>query len=224
MVQQLSAETTPEIIYPDSDGQPMADNTKQYQWIVKIKENLEILFSSQSDVFIAGDLLWYPVEGNPKIRQAPDVLVVFGRPKGDRGSYQQWKENHLPPQVVFEILSPGNRTPAMINKSLFYQRHGVEEYYIYDPDTLELSGFVRSEDAFVAIEEINGWVSPKLGIRFQLVPDNLEIYYPDGRKFLTSVEFDQLAKQERQEKEVAIQQYQELLAKLQEKGIDLGSL
>jgi hypothetical protein len=56
---------------------------------------------------------------------------------------------------------------------------------------------------------------------FQFVPDNLEIYYPDGNKFLTSVEFDQLAKQERQEKEIAIQQYQELLTKLQENGIDL---
>jgi Uma2 family endonuclease len=231
MVQQLSAETTPEIIYPDSDGQPMADNTKQYQWIVKIKENLEILFASNPDVFIAGDLLWYPVEGNPKIRQAPDVLVVFGRPKGDRGSYQQWKENNIPPQVVFEILSPGNHTSAMINKSLFYQRYGVEEYYIYDPDTLEVSGFVRYQDAFIAIEDINGWISPRLGIRFQLVLDNLEIYYPDGNKFLTSVEFDQLAKQEyqraeqeRQEKQVVIQQYQELLAKLQEKGIDLDNL
>ncbi|MTJ54843.1 Uma2 family endonuclease, partial [Anabaena sp. UHCC 0253] len=221
---QLSAETTPEIIYPDSDGQPMADNTKQYQWIVKIKENLEILFASNSDVFIAGDLLWYPVEGNPKIRQAPDVLVVFGRPKGDRGSYQQWKENNIPPQVVFEILSLGNRTSAMINKSLFYQRYGVEEYYIYDPDTLELSGFVHSEDGFVAIEDIYNWVSPRLGIRFQITSDNLEIYYPDGNKFLTSVEFDQLAKQERQEKEIAIQQYQELLTKLQEKGIDVGTI
>ncbi|MTJ06919.1 Uma2 family endonuclease [Anabaena sp. UHCC 0204] len=224
MVQQLSAETTPEIIYPDSDGQAMADNTKQYQWIVKIKENLEILFASNPDVFIAGDLLWYPVEGNPKIRQAPDVLVVFGRPKGDRGSYQQWKENNIPPQVVFEILSPGNRTSAMINKSLFYQRYGVEEYYIYDPDTLELSGFVHSEDGFVAIEDIYNWVSPRLGIRFQITSDNLEIYYPDGKKFLTSVEFDQLAKQERQEKEIAIQQYQELLTKLQEKGIDVGTI
>ncbi|BAZ83946.1 hypothetical protein [Dolichospermum compactum] len=51
-----------------------------------------------------------------------------------------------------------------------------------------------------------------------------EIYYPDGNKFLTSVEFDQLAKQERQEKEAAIQQYQELLTKLQEKSIDLGGI
>ncbi|MCL1468412.1 hypothetical protein [Argonema galeatum] len=52
---------------------------------------------------------WYPVEGNNTIRPAPDVMVVFARPKGespsktlcDRGSYQQWRENNIPPQVVF---------------------------------------------------------------------------------------------------------------------------
>jgi Uma2 family endonuclease len=97
MVQQLiPPEIKPEIIYPDSDGNPMSDNTKQYEWIVKIKENLEILFAPNDDVFIAGDLLWYPVEGSVKTRQAPDVMVVFGRPKGDRGSYKQWQENNIP--------------------------------------------------------------------------------------------------------------------------------
>jgi|AACY02.3.fsa_nt_gi hypothetical protein len=35
----------PDDPYPDSDGQPMADNTEQYQWLVKIKEHLEILFA-----------------------------------------------------------------------------------------------------------------------------------------------------------------------------------
>ncbi len=66
MVQQLPTDTAPAIIYPDSDGQPMADNTKQFRWIVGIKENLELLFSNNPDVFVAGDLLWYPVEGKPK--------------------------------------------------------------------------------------------------------------------------------------------------------------
>ncbi len=46
MVQQLTPETKPEIIYRDSDGEPMSDNTKQFRWIVTIKENLEILFAS----------------------------------------------------------------------------------------------------------------------------------------------------------------------------------
>ena len=235
MVQQLTPDTASDIIYPDSDGKPMADNTKQFRWIVNIKENLEILFASQHEVFVAGDLLWYPVQGNNKIRQAPDVMVVFGRPKGDRGSYKQWEENNLPPQVVFEILSPGNRTGNMANKLLFYQRYGVEEYYIYDPDAVELTGMIRSHEWLEEIEEINGWVSPRLGIRFELTADTLEIYRPDGARFLTSVELDrvreqerQRAEQERQEKEAALlqleqerQRYQELLARLRERGIDL---
>ena len=100
------------IDYPDDDGQPMSDNTLQFKWIVLIKEGLETLFRHDPNVFVAGDLLWYPEEGNPKIRQAPDAMVVFGRPKGYRGSYKQWEEGGIAPQVVFEILSPGNRSAA----------------------------------------------------------------------------------------------------------------
>lgn len=126
MVQQVTPETTIEVIYPESDGQPMADNTEQFTWIVKIKENLEILFASQADVFIVGDLFWYPVQGNPNIKQAPDTMVVFGRPKGKRGFYLQWVEDNIAPQVVFEILSPGKTLKEMTKKLQFYQRHGTD--------------------------------------------------------------------------------------------------
>ncbi|MFM7363954.1 MAG: Uma2 family endonuclease [Cuspidothrix sp.] len=245
MVQQLTPETKPEIIYPDSDGNPMADNTEHYEWIVKIKENLEILFASENDVFIAGDLLWYPVEGSVKTRQAPDVMVIFGRPKGRRGSYKQWEENNIAPQVVFEILSPGNRSQEMARKLLFYQRHGVEEYYVYNPDKIELTGFILEQAWLEEIEEINNWVSPRLGIRLELTANNLEIYYPQGQKFLTSLELNQRAaqeyeraeqeyqraeqerqraEQERQRAEQERQNYQTLLAKLQAKGIDINTL
>ncbi|GBF78744.1 hypothetical protein AsFPU1_0133 [Aphanothece sacrum FPU1] len=88
MVQQLSSEPLATLIYLESDGKPMADNTKQFRWIVVIKENLELLFRKDETIFIAGDLLWYPVEENNTLAQAPDTMVVFGRPKGDRGSYQ----------------------------------------------------------------------------------------------------------------------------------------
>ena len=198
MVQQLP---TSNIIYPDSDGQPMADNTKQFRWIVTIKENLELLFADAEDVFVAGDLLWYPVEGEPKIRQAPDVLVAFGRPKGDRGSYQQWREDDIAPQVVFEILSPGNRLGEMVRKLGFYNRYGVEEYYIYNPDTVDFTGLLRTDGDLTVIEELDGWVSPNLGIRFQMTPETLEIYRPDGEKFLTYVELGAQREAERQRAE-----------------------
>ncbi len=58
------------IDYPDCDGKPMSDNTLQFQWIVTLQGGLDDLFRDNPDVFIAGDLLWYPVEGKNKIRRA----------------------------------------------------------------------------------------------------------------------------------------------------------
>ena len=211
MVQQL-----PALIYPDSDGQPMADNTKQFRSIVVIKENLELLFAAIADVFVAGDLLWYPIQGDNKTRQAPDAMVVFGRPKGDRGSYKQWEEDNIPPQVVFEILSPGNRLKGMAQKLKFYERYGVEEYYIYDPDGVELIGWLRSGEELEIIEEMNNWVSPRLGVRFQLTSDNLEIFSPTGERFLTFVELAQLREQERQRAEQERQRADEALTQLEQ--------
>ena len=112
----------------------MSDNTLQFKWIVTIKEGLDNVFRDDPNVFVAGDLLWYPVEGDPKTRTAPDTMVAFGRPKGYRGSYKQWVEGGIAPQVVFEVLSPGNRPPDLAKKFAFYDRFGVEEYYVYDPD------------------------------------------------------------------------------------------
>ena len=212
MVNQLPTNITPTILYPDSDGQPIADNTKQFRWIVIIKENLELLFANDPNVFVAGDLLWYPVEGDNKIRQAPDAMVVFGRPKGDRGSYRQWVENSIPPQVVFEILSPGNRLKEMAKKLRFYERYGVEEYYVYDPDEVELIGWLRSGEDLEIIEEMNGWFSPRLEIKFQVTSENLEIFSPSGERFLSYVELAQLREQEKQraneEQQRAEQEYQ----------------
>jgi Uma2 family endonuclease len=195
----------PELIYPDSDGQPMADNTKQFRWIVLIKENLDYLFVEDAMVFVAGDLLWYPVEGRPDIRIAPDVLLAFGRPKGDRGSYRQWQEANIAPQVVFEILSPGNTTKEMSRKLLFYNRYGVEEYYVYDPDRNELTGLRRIDGELTPIEVMENWVSPRLEIRFELTPSTLNLYDRHNRLFLTPVELRQRAEQEAQRADLEAQ-------------------
>lgn len=243
MVTQIVPQTDAEIIYPDSDGQPMADNTIQFRWLTVIQYNLAWLFAENPDVFVAGDLLWYPVQGNNKLRQAPDVMVVFGVAKGDRGSYQQWKEKNLAPQVVFEILSPGNTTKEMNRKLLFYDRYGVEEYYLYDPDSNRLTGWLRSEVFLEEINQISGWVSPRLGIKFELASDTLVLYRPDGQPFADYVQVNQqlervqqelLAErqaketvqeqleQERQAKEIAIERAKRLEQLLQEAGIDLN--
>lgn len=244
---QLLNPTQPEseIYYPECDGQPMADNTKQFRWIVIIKENLELLYLDDPNVFIAGDLLWYPVEGARDIRQAPDAMVVFGRPKGDRGSYRQWKEGGIAPHVVFEIRSPGNRLSEMERKKLFYEEYGVEEYYLYDPDREDASGWIRKEAKFELIPELNGWVSPRLGIQFESGENVFRLFRPDGEPFLTFADLEILRKQaqkraeaesqraeaesqraeaERVEKEQALKRLELLAARLREMGIDPDQL
>ncbi|MEH2225537.1 Uma2 family endonuclease [Nostoc sp.] len=220
MVTQLPSSIQKGIIYPDSDGQPMADNTKQFELIVWIKNNLELLFGNDPNVFVAGDLLWYSVEDDNKLRQAPDVMVVFGRSKGYRGSYQQWLEDNIPPQVVFEIWSPGNRISKMAKKLEFYERYGVEEYYLYEPDVVDLTGWQRRNSRLEVIDQMVGWVSPRLGVRFELTEEELQIYRPDGDRFLTFLELDQQRQQERQRAEQAEAQLEALRALLQERGIN----
>lgn len=213
-----------EIVYPDSDGQPMADNTLQFRWIVTVQGGLDALFADRPDVFVAGDLLWYPVEGRPDIRTAPDVMVVFGRPKGDRGSYRQWEEAGIAPQVVFEILSPGNTLPEMIRKHRFYERYGVEEYYLYDPDHGELTGWLRQGNTLEEIENMRGWVSPLLGIRFDLENGELVLQKPNGERFVSYVELSAQRDAERQRAEQERQRAERLAARLRELGVtDIGT-
>jgi hypothetical protein len=174
------------VVYPESDGKPMADNTLQWDWMVKIVGELREMFAGQ-EVFVAGDLFWYPVKGDPKTVQAPDALVVFGRPPGYRGSYKQWEEAGIGPQVVFEVLSPSNTREEMQGKLNFYDRHGVEEYYVINPYKETASGWVRVDGQYQHVSPIGGYVSPRLGVRFE-EEGTLRLYTPDGREFRTREE------------------------------------
>jgi hypothetical protein len=118
----------------------------------------------------------------------------------------------------------------------------LAEYYIYDPDRLDLSGWMRSADRLVPIDAIDDWVSVRLGIRFVMsAGEELVIYRPDGEKFVGFGELDQLRRSQQQradsaEREVfsanqradsaereaiaARQEAERLAAKLRELGID----
>jgi Uma2 family endonuclease len=219
-----------DIEYPCSDGRPMADNTVQYRWIVTIKENLEYLYRDRPDVFVAADNFIYPVQGNPNIRQAPDVYVAFGRPKGDCPSYKVWEEENIFPQVIFEIWSPNNREGEMARKRAFYRRYGAEEYYVYDPDTRVLEVWLRDNgNDFREVMEVQNFVSPRMGVRFELREgEDLRMYHPDGQPFLSVAELWQLRHQlssaleaERQRAEAAERKLQRLQQLLQARGIAL---
>jgi Uma2 family endonuclease len=198
----------------------MADNTTQYEYMVTIKGGLDGLFRNDPHVFVAGNLFWYPVEGRPEIRVAPDVMVAFGRPKGSRGSYRQWEEGGVAPQVVFEIHSPGNRPGEMSRKAIFYDRYGVEEYYLFDPTSGELNGWRREGAGLADVPNMSGYVSPRLGIRFEVADGELRLYGPDSQRFPTFLETMTERDHERQRREEAERRAERLAALLREHGIE----
>ncbi|WP_439629353.1 Uma2 family endonuclease [Gemmata sp.] len=180
------AAETDTVVYPESDGKPRADNTLRWDWMVKIVGELREVFAGR-EVFVAGDLFWYPVKGDPGTVTAPDALVAFGRPPGYRGSYKQWEEGGVAPQVVFEVLSPSNTREEMDAKRRWYDRHGVEEYYFIDPYGDQLLGWVRQEGKLEPVYPMKGFVSPRLGVRFD-VNGEVRLFAPDGREFRTREE------------------------------------
>jgi Uma2 family endonuclease len=193
----LATPAIPEIVYPQSDGKPIADNSKQFEWITILYGNLAALFHERKDVFVCGNQFWYAVEGHPEINSAPKIYVVFGRPKRDRPSYKQWEEDDVPMTVVFEVLPPSNDYQEMINKQLWYEEYGAEEYYVYDPDKNSLVVHIRRGELLSPLRFKKEFTSPRLKIRFDLAGDEMRVYYPDGRPFLS---FEQLAA-ERQRQE-----------------------
>lgn len=225
----MSTATFPALdtVYPESDGKPMADNTVQWEWMVLIVEELREQFVGQ-EVFVAGDLLWYPVEGQPRISAAPDAMVVFGRPAGDRRSYLQWMEGGLAPQVVFEVLSLSNTDQELEAKLQFYELHGVEEYYVIDPYDQLVYGYLRRARRLSAIRKVLDFTSPRLGIRFEKSDGELRIVSRSGRPFQTRSEQVGDLKSELVEKREELQaerkQKEQFAAKLRELGIDPDQL
>ena len=176
--------------YPSSDGKPMAENTLQFEHLVKIKLNLEKA-TKEKDIFVAGDLLWYPQKGNNRLAVAPDVMVAIGRPKGHRMSYLQWKEDNIPPQVVFEILSPSNHAVEMEKKRQFYEKYGVKEYYIYDPHKHTFEMAMRKGKQLTIVTNVSTWTSPLLGIHFEWNGIDLSLFHPNGEVFTSFLKLEE---------------------------------
>ncbi|MBI1988053.1 MAG: Uma2 family endonuclease [Nitrospinae bacterium] len=122
----------PIIDYPDSDGEPMADNDPQYRCITDTRFALEQYYHDDFRVYVGADLLIYYVEGDPTKSVAPDVLVSLGVPKRNRRSYRLWEEGK-PPDVVYEFASERSWRGDLGWKRGLYEGLGIREYFLFDP-------------------------------------------------------------------------------------------
>ena len=89
----------------------------------------------------------------------PDIVVILNSNKGilNRKGYF-----HGVPDLLVEILSPGNRDYDLIKKKELYQKFGVSEYWIIDPDTKLAMGFELNYKTYQLISEETGLLKSKL--------------------------------------------------------------
>ena len=59
------------------------------------------------------------------------------------------------PDLAVEILSPGTRTTDEIKKRNLYERFGVREYWVVDPELDEIKVYRRVEDSFARVAELS---------------------------------------------------------------------
>ena len=222
------------IVYPVDNGEPLSNDTEHLNWITFVKNGLEDWFADRDDVFVAADLLWYPIEGRPDICKAPDVMVVLDHPAGPRSSYLQWQEKGRCPQVVFEFLSKSNSAGEMMEKLEFYSDMGCDEFYIYDYQRGVFRAFQRPSNAneaglsTVKAQADSTWKSPLLGMTFGLFEDGrLWVRRPDGKLMETQRQIAKRAEAESRRAEAEARRAETearraavMAAKLRELGID----
>jgi hypothetical protein len=132
-----------------------------------------------------------------------------------------WEEGGVFPQVILEVWSPSNRYTEMQDKFAFYEKYGAEEYYILYPEfPMYAEIFRRDGEKLARVTEVNGYVSPRTGLRFALETGQLTVFGRDGKPLRTA---EELAA-EREAAERAAQEQQKraekLAAKLRELGVD----
>ena len=124
----------------EEDEEDMAVHTAHDQISLDLRAGLERRYRDRGDVLVAHELLVYFDGAKPSRRSArrlsPDLLVAFGVPRRDRGSFTVWEEGRAP-DFVLEILSEGTWRKDVGEdvgeKVALYEAMGVREYFLFDP-------------------------------------------------------------------------------------------
>ena len=148
------------VLYPCSDGQPMAETQIHGECMMYVTAALRRWFEKhgRADVYVGSNNFLYYERGNPRAVVAPDVYVVLGAPAYPaRDTYMLWNEPKGP-DFVLEVTSASTRRDDERRKRDVYAALGVREYFLYDPRaeylTPPLQGFRLHDGEYRALPAV----------------------------------------------------------------------
>lgn len=218
-------------LYPESDGEPMADTDLHLKWILWTRQVLEWRFAESPNVYISGNIMMYDIEGPLRTAVSPDILVSFGIGKKERRTYKVWEEGK-PPDFVMEFSSKRTYQNDLEWKVEHYASMGIPEYFLYDVDRrylpTPLMGYRLVEGTYTEVSAVGDDVlhSEVLNLDFHLLDDGFGLYDPKMKEWLQTsaeaatdraVRAEDRAQQEteaRKKAEAEVQRLREELARL----------
>jgi Uma2 family endonuclease len=196
--------------------------------ILTTLEVLKQYLEGQQATVLANQFLYY-VQGFPKMRVAPDVMVIYDVAPGGRDNYKMWEEGQAP-SVVFEMTSASTQEQDKVTKKSLYEQMGVKEYWLFDPKGEwvrgQLQGYrlapvtVEGEETELYVPITDGRSEP-LNLRVQVEGQVLGFYREDtGEKLLLPTELAEELRRTAASFEQANQRAERLAERLRQLGED----
>ena len=123
------------VLYPETDGMPMADT--EYQGVIfraVVTPLHHYITSIRPNAHVAGNTFVYYEQGNPRRFVSPDCYAVFDVDVNHifyRNTYRVW-EMGKPPDFALEIASENTAAHDVRGKPALYATIGIGEYWLYD--------------------------------------------------------------------------------------------
>ncbi|MEW6206726.1 MAG: Uma2 family endonuclease [Acidobacteriota bacterium] len=176
------------VYYPETDGKPMGETELHVQLITDLRFALREFFRDRKDIHVGSNLLLYYEEGNPRKFIVPDVFVARVRKTPPRRVYKMWEEGRAP-SVVIEVSSRETWLADVQRKWQLYERLGVSEYFIFDPEysyqEQPLLAYRLQEGQLLQLEVIGGRISSEeLGLELVDTGETLRLFNPATNQFL----------------------------------------
>lgn len=206
--------------YPSADGEPVAET---YAHLYALLTTLEVLrqYLKGRQATVLGNQFLYYAQGFPKLRVAPDVMVIFDVKPGGRDNYKTWEEGQIP-VAIFEITSAGTQQQDTGFKKTLYEQLEVQEYWLFDPKgewiQERLRGYRLRGESYEAITDSR---SEPLQLRLAVEGELIGFYREDsGEKLLIPDELAEALQAEvkaRQQAFERAEQAEALLARYRER-------
>ncbi|MEH1854401.1 MAG: Uma2 family endonuclease [Nostoc sp.] len=209
---------------PDSDDTPV-DNELQILIPNLLLAILASIWHNRDDWFFGINMGIYYTPLQPAI--VPDGFLSLGveRFVGENGrsSYVFWEEEGITPILALEVVSQ-TYNGEYEQKKIDYAQLGILYYVIYAPTRLRLEVYRLVEGKYILqlgdkiwMPEIGLGIGREQGTYQGRTREWLFWYDQDGNRYQTPEEVNA---QQQQQLEQTQQQLQELLARLQQQGID----